>query len=143
MLPVLIDIESKKAYPVDCRQFFGEQFIHFHKSDSRLLESDFNPTSTHLDQVFFMQINKPRIDASLDIDIVKIKINAYKIGINNGSLVLSGDCYLVVKVNQEFEMILVQLKHGSVVNKLKLTKSIAYDKIKFVTCDDTYLVAKK
>ena len=140
----LVDIESKRAFSVDCRQVFGDHCVNFNKSDSRLVQIDTNPMRLNrLDEVFFEQLDRPQLDASLDIDIGHFNLVNYDLGMRNGALVLSGDCHIILQVNNDYS-VLVSMNVGSIIDRVKLDGGI-FEAVEFIVeqSDQLYLAAKK
>lgn len=151
-MPILVDIALKRTYVIESRELLGEHFGSFHKSDSRLIQHDFQPSlSNRLDQVFFSQIDEARIDdPSLSVDVHTIRVDNFQLGIRAGGFFISGDCCLVLTTNNNLNTtVLVDLKHGSIDAKHRLSADGAtdFEQFKFIR-DSTsrqmiYLIAKK
>lgn len=100
--------------------------------------------SNSLDRAFFTQLDKPKIDSSLDLNILKIQIKDYRLSLRNGHMSLSGDCFVVIGINGK-SSILINLSMGSVVFKQKLENCI-YEYLNFEenkNTDEIYLIGKK
>lgn len=149
LIPILIDIESKRAYQIECQRLFGDHFADFHKSDSRLIQTEFAPSLCgRLDGVFFAQVDRPQIDESLSIDVVTMRLDNFELGIVNGHFFASGNCCLLLRTTNttsDSSIVLVDLKLGSIDNKIKLQSSSDFEQFKWVedSTETAYLIAKK
>lgn len=96
-----------------------------------------------LDEVFFEQLDRPQLDASLDIDIGHFNLVNYDLGMRNGALVLSGDCHLILQVNNDYS-VLVSMRVGSIIDRVKLDAGV-FEAVEFILdkSDQLYLAAKK
>lgn len=151
IIPILADIVSQRTYVIESRELLGEHFASFHKSDSRLIRHDFQPSlSNRLDQVFFSQIDQAHIDdPSLSVDVQSIRVDNFQLGIRAGGFFISGDCRLVLTTNNNSlnTTVLVDLRHGSIDAKHRLSDCSNFEQLKFIR-DSTsrqmiYLVGKK